>query len=419
MPRTALDEKPNRLWRDRAGWVLEVTGLKSSDGQVFSPETTLVSGAVAILSKLRNLGSRKLALGAEAIFRSTDHQNSTYRARGEAWMPMGQSPSFVNASGERARQLGGADLSGCGPCPHAASIAELQVEFMLLRQSQVSLQKKVARLERQRALSETNQKTFGHSSWPNQQVRPATDSEPEKARAGHAAAAAKSDATVVQPTPTGSPVAHPARAEQTPADNGVVSTEATAAADHARVDTHQGEAAAAHILDGREASKGNSEEMSGALDAPPIPEVPLVLPQAKEIGERLGALLGERVALHPTEPGKMAYVCELRNDGDATVGAMALNANAITRWGGTLLMLPTPEIQQQLQDGVPSESCVEATAEICNVLSAEFNTMPENCHSKVGALTEVEEMKHDWLRLARTHAAMTDEDGGVIILYAL
>lgn len=111
------------------------------------------------------------------------------------------------------------------------------------------------------------------------------------------------------------------------------------------------------------------------------------------------------------------YAASILDDSDQTVGMILMDLRAAAFLGGTLMMLPRAEIEQQLLAFSPGEDSIAAAAEICNALAGAINGSQDQ-HVRIGRLEKFEFKTWSWVTNAAERRDMEDNFGGRTVLFS-
>jgi hypothetical protein len=165
---------------------------------------------------------------------------------------------------------------------------------------------------------------------------------------------------------------------------------------------------------------------SEAGQAPPAaPErVLLGLPPVSDLAKCVALLIGGDVyAREADEPmavnrtSRDCYCTPILDDRDQTVGMIMMDLKATVCLGGTLMMLPKMELDQQLKTMSPGEDSIAASAEICNALSGAINGAQDQ-HVRVGALEKFEFKAWSWVAQPADRRDLQDSFGGRTVVFS-
>jgi hypothetical protein len=154
--------------------------------------------------------------------------------------------------------------------------------------------------------------------------------------------------------------------------------------------------------------KGDPAPAPALLTLPPIPELTKCV--ALLIGGDVTAKEADApLALNRTT--RDCYVAGVLDDSDRVVGMILMDLKATVFLGGTLMMLPRGEIEQQLKALTPGEDSIAASAEICNALSGALNGSQEQ-HVRIGSLQKFEFKAWSWVSEPYERRDLEDSFGG-------
>ncbi|MGE3674464.1 MAG: hypothetical protein AB7K71_32640, partial [Polyangiaceae bacterium] len=184
--------------------------------------------------------------------------------------------------------------------------------------------------------------------------------------------------------------------------------------------------------DGAEQPSETSQEPESAGEAPPaepssVPPPapafdPFEVPPPNAFERCIATLVGSDVELEPpdgdTSDLSEFFGARLVSDDDELRGVMLANLEAVARMGGLLLMLPEPEVLQQIASGAPSQDSLEAMSEVFNTLTAEFNHVAGNPHVRSRPLGPVDPEDLKWFKYARNRVEFKLPEGGLLVMLA-
>jgi len=101
----------------------------------------------------------------------------------------------------------------------------------------------------------------------------------------------------------------------------------------------------------------------------------------------------------------------LIDDTDRTIGLILMDLKATVFLGGTLMMLPRGELEQQLRSFSPGEDSIAASAEICNALTGAINGAQDQ-HVRASALEKFEFRRTSWVTDPAHRRDLLDSFGG-------
>jgi hypothetical protein len=156
--------------------------------------------------------------------------------------------------------------------------------------------------------------------------------------------------------------------------------------------------------------------------ARPRPE--LELPAFAELCKCVSLLVGSNLSVEAAEP--LAIDAELRNcyaamiedESDEEVGLILMDLRATVFLGGTLMMQPAEQLEQQFASAIPEPDSIAASAEICNALSGAINAAQSRYHVRASNLEKFESGRHPWAASVATRRDLADSFGGRTTLLA-
>jgi hypothetical protein len=174
-----------------------------------------------------------------------------------------------------------------------------------------------------------------------------------------------------------------------------------------------------------EGSEGDGDEPGAGAEAQeeaPGPVEPtrvlLTLPPVPELTKCVALLIGGDVTAREGDPPlpvnrttRECYAASIIDDNDQTVGLILMDLKATVFLGGTLMMLPRTEIEQQLRSLSPGEDSIAASSEICNALSGAINGFQDQ-HVRVGGLQKFEFKSWSWVAEPYERRDVEDSFGG-------
>lgn len=412
---------PRRLYHYAGKWVLEVVRHVNLGPDLVRPRTERLSGQRAIASYFKNNPDKATLAKATQRLMQTDPgvEAQSFNLEGSEWIANSIPPPAPGAELEDNLR------PPVEPPNVETEVAALKAQVVVLTAVQEGLIARLSRLEGRVALG------------------PA----PTSARVGRALAPAG------RRTRAGAPAARATAARaggvsETEADEppGAGADErdegaASEAADSSRTpSTREGApppSAAPSASDPSAASAPSSGETGGA----PSPEVPLapgpeaaaaapaaperallVLPPAADLARSVALLIGGDLTvqgapeLAVNRTTKDCHAASLLDDREQTLGMVLLDLKAAVFLGGTLMMLPRAELDQQLQALSPGEDSIAAAAEICNAIAAVISE--KGPQVRAGPLEKFEFKTWSWIRQPAERRDLEDSFGGRIVVAA-
>jgi hypothetical protein len=164
--------------------------------------------------------------------------------------------------------------------------------------------------------------------------------------------------------------------------------------------------------------------------AEPAPEPPaapqrllLSLPPVPDLAKCISLLVGGDMSAKEADPlainrtSRDCYASTILDDNDQTVGLILMDLRATVYLGGTLMMLPKSELEQQLKAVTPGEDSIAASAEICNALSGAINGAQDQ-HVRVGRLEKFEFKSASWVTEPADRRDLEDSFGGRTVVFS-
>jgi hypothetical protein len=323
--------QPKRLVAHDGEWHLEIERMVPVGRGVLRPETRRIKGQGAIIQLLaRSEAHQAMAAPTERLLGlEAATQGRSFSAIDGTWVPADVVPSYLESLRSRP-----GDAEGSG-------IAELRAELTLMRAAHQNALARLIRLE---------QAVFGGPT--GSPGRPAF-------RLGQVSPDGPDDAPRLA-------VAPPAAVglEPRPGPRERVSGEEAMETDVAK-----------------DAVERVADAPDGVVGRPAVK-----MPPTSVLSTFLAQLLGRTYELkarrdgHPADELEKSIGCKVFDDDDRLVGLMVAEVGAAISLGGTLLMLPVSELEDQTLKGEPSEDVLSAMGEVFNKLSGAFNGIAGNPH---------------------------------------
>lgn len=357
------------------GWVLEVERLEFAGGRLYRPARAHLTGRDKILQHLEG-GAEDTPIRQlieEMIEKQPKADNLAFDLTDEG-AEISEEPEDVE---ERAV---------------APRVLQLEARVAAMSRTVENLR----RLERRLS-----------AALVKAQRSPAAAAAPASAKPAEAAApeAAEAPAEGAAPVPMSEPTEEPADAEAEPSPPG-----------EAAAPPGVGEPLKIGGMDGTDTP---AAEDTGE----PAPEAKLQFPDAAAWSEGLEALLGEKLGM--TEEASRPpfddsyWLCVLVDDAGEKIGAVLADRVAVVNQGGTLMMLGDEVTSEQLEAGEPTEDVLEAASEVFNVQTRCFNEIAGNPHVKTKGIERFDPSTHGWLADAPGRTDLVDENDGRTVLVSL
>ncbi len=166
----------------------------------------------------------------------------------------------------------------------------------------------------------------------------------------------------------------------------------------------------------------------GAASPDPVVAAPperqeLALPSTSDLAKCIALLIGGDVSAQESPPlginrtTRDCYAAPILDDRDQTVGLILMDLKATVFLGGTLMMLPRSELEQQLKALSPGEDSIAASAEICNAMSGAINAAQSE-HVRVGGLERFEFKSWSWVTEPADRRDLVDSFGGRTVVFS-
>jgi hypothetical protein len=376
---------PRRLLQQAGKWVMEVVRHVNVGHDLIRPTTQRLTGQRAIATYFKNNPDK--ALLAKATQRLMQSELGTeprsYNVEGGEWIANSSPPPRQEAL----------DSYRAPPDPPTleTEVAELKAQVVMLTAVQEGLLHRLARLETK----------FAEGSFvaapvarPGRVDQPLPEADAELEDSGSASAwdeggsdepDADGSAPVASNAPIGEPASEPAIGAGAPAP------------DSAPEAPPEQPGAPQRLL----------------LTLPPIPDLAKCI--SLLVGGDMSAKEAEPLAVNRTI--RDCYASAVLDDNDQTVGLILMDLRATVYLGGTLMMLPKSELEQQLKAVSPGEDSIAASAEICNALSGAINGAQDQ-HVRVGRLEKFEFKNWSWVTEPADRRDLEDSFGGRTVVFS-
>jgi hypothetical protein len=400
---------PRRLFLHAGKWILEVVRHVNLGQDLIRPTTQRLTGQRAIASYFKNNPDKAQLAKATQRLMQSGHEGEafSYTVEGVDWVANSTPPP----RGDRLDSY----PAPAEPKTIETRVDELEARAVVLTAVQEGLLTRLARLEAKLA----------------QGVVLAPNDVPGRAegrrRRGSADDAAREhlddDGSVDGPSSSDEALRGGSFGSESEPD-------ADAPAGRGRYEPAAGDDSAEEAI-GRGSSSSSSSD-GAAADVPAAPpEAPalpprklLTLPPVQELGRCVALLVGGDVTAKQGDPPlainrttRDCYAASILDDSDETVGMIAMDLKATVFLGGTLMMLPRTEIEQQLKSLTPGEDSIAASAEICNALSGAINGFQDQ-HVRVGALQKFEFKSWSWVTKPDDRRDLEDSFGGRTVVFS-
>ncbi len=377
---------PRRLLHHAGKWVLEVVRQVSLGQDLIRPTTQRLTGQRAIASYFKNNPDKALLAKATQRLMQSDLgvESCSYNAEAGEWIANSSPPPRLDRPDSY--------LPPREPPTMETELGLLKAQVVFLTAVQEGLLTRLARLESRLGQGFIGEERRAPPPAREEQIPGAPDEMGESEYVGRAASeqdelpsSFESDAS--EATSEGQSVSHDAtdgalgadEPEDAPADDGPLPP---------------------------------AEERPGAP-----PRELLGLPPIDELGKCIALLIGGEVSARSGEPlvinraTRDCYAAAILDDHEQTLGIILMDLKATVFLGGTLMMLPTTELEKQLAALAPAEDSIAAAAEICNALSGAINgAQPQ--HVRTGRLEKFAIETFSWATEPADRRDIEDSFGG-------
>jgi hypothetical protein len=389
--RSLAGGSPRRLWLDRGRWVLEVVRHVNIGHDLVRPTTECLSGNRLINSYFKsNPDHEPLARSASKLMQmNTGDGARSYSAVGAEWVSNSIPPGAVDGlldpeRGERAER--GPNLE--------TQIAELSMRVTALVALQEGLLVRLARLEA-RVLEGAGAESGGGLRRNSESGRQGWQT---RARAESAEALERA-----------APASEPAPARLEPA--------ARDAQPEAPVSQTPAAVAPASLTPA-------ARSAAAPLERRARPRAEIELPPVSELGKCIALLVGNGIAVEGAEalllsPELGCYAAVIEDESGEQLGLIVMDLRATVFLGGSLMMQPSEQLEQQFSAASPEQDSIAASAEICNALSSAINAVQTRYHVRAGELQKLNLERHAWIGSVVTRRDLSDSFGGCVSVLAM
>lgn len=407
MPSSALNGgSPRRLSLHAGKWVLEVVRHVNLGQDLIRPTTQRLTGQRAIASYFKNNPDKaQLAKATHRLMQSgLEGDALSYTAEGMDWIANSTPPP----RGDRLDSY----PAPAQPRTLETRVGELEARAVVLTAVQEGLLSRIARLEAKLGQGVVS-RPGGASLRAEDRPGPRNSADSDELGDGDSADGASShvEGEAESFESASGPDSEPAEAAGPPEP---------AAGEGSPRESMRDEGSP-HPAPG-----GGGEEVAAALEEKPAlpPRKPLKLPPIHELAKCVALLVGGEVTAKAGDPPlamnrttKDCYAASILDDKDETVGMIAMDLKAAVFLGGTLMMVPRMELEQQLKSLTPAEDSIAASAEVCNALSGAINGFQDQ-HVRVGGLQKFEFKTWSWVTKADERRDLEDSFGGRTAVFA-
>ncbi len=379
---------PSRLLCEGGKWVLEVVRHVNVGHDLIRPTTERLTGSRVINSYFTsNPDKDQLARAARELMQTdAGVEPRCFSAVGGRWIASSIPPPAAHARAAR-------------PAPEATPletrVGELSAQVVLLAAVQEGLLARLARLE-------GKLREWGNAPPPSRVQHPASGALEYDAE--------REEQLAIEPA-----------ADDYAAEG---SQDFEAAADEAPPDDALGaEEGGYDEPPPEEELPADAEGAPEAEEPPPEERLELRLPHVSELAKCMELLIGGELAAEEAEAlpvnrtTRDCYAASLLDDTDRAIGLILMDLKATVFLGGTLMMLPRGELEQQLRSFSPGEDSIAASAEICNALTGAINGAQEQ-HVRASALEKFDFRRASWVTDPAQRVDIKDSFGGRIVVFS-
>jgi hypothetical protein len=379
---------PRRLHHHAGKWVLEVVRHVNLGQDLIRPTTQRLTGQRAISDYFKSNPDKALLAKATQRLMQGDlgGQTRSFNVEGEDWI--------ANSSPPPPREYRLDTYRPAAPPPTIETeVSELKAQVVILTAVQEGLLQRLARLEAKLA--------------DGTLVAAASDAAVKKRRGARGELRPEAREELDEPESMGdAPSSSAFEQPEEPASEQIGSS-----------------------VGGSEAEEEQQPEPVAASDAvqqvaAPPKRLLLTLPPVSDLVKCVALLVGGDVSAQeadePTSINRTSrdcYCTPILDDHDQTVGMILMDLKATVCLGGTLMMLPKMELDQQLKTLSPGEDSIAASAEICNALSGAINGAQDQ-HVRVGTLEKFEFKAWSWVAQPADRRDLQDSFGGRTVVFA-
>jgi hypothetical protein len=380
---------PRRLHHQAGKWVLEVVRHVNVGQDLIRPTTQRLTGQRAITDYFKSNPDRALLAKATLRLMQGDPggQNRSFNLEGEDWI--------ANSSPPPPREYRLDTYRPAAPPPTIETeVSELKAQVIMLTAVQEGLLLRLARLEGK--LADGSLVAAG-----------APNAAASKRRGQRAELRPEAREDLEEPESASDPDSSSELEEQR-------------AATSEQPEPFDGAAGADEQPEPFAASDPEPQQQAPAAPKRLLLSLPAVSDLAKCVALLIGGDVSAREADEPVAVNRTSrdcYCTAILDDHDQTVGMILMDLKATVCLGGTLMMLPKMELDQQLKTLSPGEDSIAASAEICNALSGAINGAQDQ-HVRVGALEKFEFKAWSWVAQPADRRDLQDSFGGRTVVFS-
>jgi hypothetical protein len=151
----------------------------------------------------------------------------------------------------------------------------------------------------------------------------------------------------------------------------------------------------------------------------------LELAPLSELGKCIALLVGNGISVEDgpewavTPELRNCYAAAIEDDSGEQLGLVLMDLRATVFLGGTLMMQPSEQLEQQFAAAAPEQDSIAASAEICNALSGALNAAQTRYHVRTGELAKFDLARHPWVSGAVARRDLADSFGGRVAVLAI
>lgn len=155
------------------------------------------------------------------------------------------------------------------------------------------------------------------------------------------------------------------------------------------------------------------------------PKVELELPPVAELSKCISLLVGNGVSVEAAEELAVGpelehcYAALIEDESGEALGLILMDLRATVFLGGSLMMQPSEQLEQQFAAASPEQDSIAASAEICNALSSAINAAQERYHVRTCPLEKLDLARHPWATEVATRRDLGDSFGGRVAVLSM
>jgi hypothetical protein len=155
------------------------------------------------------------------------------------------------------------------------------------------------------------------------------------------------------------------------------------------------------------------------------PKAELELPPIAELSKCIALLVGNGVNVEAAEPLAVGpglrdcYAALVEDESGEALGLIVMDLRATVFLGGSLMMQPVEQLEQQFAAASPEPDSIAASAEICNALSGALNAAQDRYHVRTCPLERLDLARHPWLSSVATRRDLGDSFGGRVSVLSM